>query len=115
MHLMFGITTESRQLILAFPFVVGIGVKVLDNINWSTTSILLITILCLVVSKIWLPIDTEPQDAELLEFPMQSYFMNFGPWMGDEMYVYHAIGFIVLAGLLYLLLRRNNLIFERSA
>jgi hypothetical protein len=103
--------TESRQMIFLLPFAVYFAVTnpVYNNLKFS--HVFFILIVALITSKAWFTINPfqnsvyPPLDmkdfTELYNFPMQKYFMNLGPWMGDKMYLVHLCLFALLTFVLF--------------
>jgi hypothetical protein len=106
-NLVLSLVAESRELTLAFPFLVAFTVKALDGYPWSTKALAAFAVISVAVSKVWYPINPI-EGLRLLEFPMQRYLMNFGPWMSGPSYVYHALGFVLTAAATVVLLRRSG-------
>jgi len=93
LYVTLSIGSESRQFINFLPFVVITTAEVLSkkNISWNFTYTFVL--LSLAISRVWLPLnhgawpslDTN-SPLITLEFPMQWYFMNQGPWVSHTMY-----------------------------
>lgn len=108
MLVMATIMTETRQLINFLPFLV-LGVAcMLDKISLPPIALILFSILALVSSKIWLPFNfpgMSEQAANITDgiyatFPLQTYFMNHGPWMSMTSYLIQGVGMLCCCGLL---------------
>lgn len=110
------INTESHQFVIVLPFVVYyIVTNPLYN-NLKAWHIGVLTGMALLASKVWFTIN--PLDPTkyatgnmqdfyaLYEFPMQRYFMNLGPWMGNQMYVVHLVLCIAAMVIIYLMQRQ---------
>ena len=111
MYALLSLTSESRQLINFFPFVVVMVAEILNKkpISWSFTSFFVL--LNLTLSRFWLPLNHGGDWASVelaLEFPLQWYFMNFGPWLSPSMYKIAAVITIVTFGCLYIGIKKKN-------
>jgi hypothetical protein len=112
--LLIGIMTESRQLITLFPCVVIVLAAMLNRHKLSNTSIFVVALVSLISSKIWFRINFEGMNSNAVAdtlknydtFPMQNYFMNQGPWMSMESYLYQSIAIIVAVGGLWWVVAR---------
>ncbi len=109
--LLSSIMTESRQLINLYPFVVIACIKGLERVRVNTLTVWIIATLSLVSTKIWMPLNFPGMQEYVygggsrFTFPLQKYFMNQGPYMSLESYIYQgiavALAALVLAGILY--------------
>ncbi|MEN8239942.1 MAG: hypothetical protein ABFR53_12180, partial [Actinomycetota bacterium] len=78
----------------ALPFVAGFAALAADERSWTTARVALLGGLAFVLSRVWFPINQGPIDeGPYLDFPAQWYFMNFPPWMSNEVY------WVAIAGL----------------
>ncbi|MBA2656655.1 MAG: hypothetical protein H0U70_06670 [Tatlockia sp.] len=120
-YLILSIGSESRQLINFLPMVVFLTAEILNKkaLTWDFT--LFFAFLSLIVSKCWLPINhgewlslamNPPQIT--LEFPMQWYFMNFGPWVSQMMYLIHFFLIMVTGLLLYFFAKKRNILNKKD-
>jgi len=92
------IDSESRHLVNYYPLFVCFIVKAMDDKNiWDLKKIIFFALISIFFSKIWLPIHLIPWQGEILSFPKQLYYMNFGPWMSNKMFYAQLI--FVLAGI----------------
>jgi len=107
LYMLLSIGTESRQAINAWPIFAVFISQVLNRhylVNWCFTYALVG--IGLGFSKFWFQINTVNMNVgTLLEFPQQRLFMNFGPWMSNEMYYVHSAVVICIAIALYCLLK----------
>jgi hypothetical protein len=91
MSLFLGLNSESRQLILAYPFFVAFLVKAVEPVRWRASFYWIFGAVALVMSKFWLRINTGPLEGlSPQEFPLQYYFLNHGPWMADSTFFLQA-------------------------
>lgn len=99
------LNTETRHLIFILPFALYFILSERKMAGITGRQFFVLLILALAASKVWLPIN--PLDATLYppdeqhfhilyEFPMQRYFMNLGPWMGNKMYVAYLVLFSIV-------------------
>jgi hypothetical protein len=113
MNLVLSLNSQTRFLSHALVFfVVPLAVALDRRIVWSPARLAAWALLCLVGSRVWYTMNTGPQVYDgtresLLAFPLQHYFMNYGPWMSAEMY--RVQGVVVLLAFLavYLLYVRG--------
>ncbi len=114
--LVFSINAESRAITNFYPFIIFILVQIIDfsKIKYANIFPGLFLLISLAYAKIWLqitlPSSTYPNviDANLDQFPMQWYFMNFGLWINYQMYLLHALSSIIFGILVYLLVKNYN-------
>lgn len=101
------INPESRRLINLLPFFVAFTVKAVESLRWNASRYWLMAGLSLLFSKIWLPINTRPLEGSPLDFPLQRYFMNHGPWMSNQMYLIQGSIVLLTAVVFYSLFFRT--------
>jgi hypothetical protein len=107
--LMSGFMTESRQLITLFPFAALLLAYTANTMQWRRQQVWIFAVLGLVSSKIWFRINFDGMNTSAYvdrlqnydTFPMQNYFMNQGPWMSGESYVYQSIVIALGIGILW--------------
>lgn len=93
------LNSESRHLINVIPVVVILTAKALETYPFNRQECWVFGIISVLYSKIWMLINTtKSMPSNFLEFPWQKYFMNFGPWMSNEMYIVHGIA-VALTGI----------------
>jgi hypothetical protein len=107
--------TESRHIILIYPFLCAFTFKAIDRQQISKYFIITFVVLSLLFSKVWVSINPIPEESgNLWEFPMQKYFMNSGPWMSNQAYAIQGIvvlfSFIILFYFYYFLNKSTKLI-----
>ncbi|MCA9406031.1 MAG: hypothetical protein KC684_05795 [Candidatus Omnitrophica bacterium] len=93
---------ESRLLSNFFPIMVPFIIKAAEGYIQKWYQLIILGLLGLVGSKFWLTIHSAPWDGKILEFPGQNLFMNFGPWMTHQMYVYQGIGVVLAVLVIYM-------------
>jgi hypothetical protein len=101
--------TESRQLITLFPFAALLLAYTANTMQWRRQQVWIFAVLGLVSSKIWFRINFDGMNTSAYvdrlqnydTFPMQNYFMNQGPWMSGESYVYQSIVIALGIGILW--------------
>jgi hypothetical protein len=106
MTILIAMTSESRLAIFGFPMIVALACRAADPESWTRTQILLVGALSLLYSKVWFPINTQPMEGALLDFPFQRYFMQHGPWMANATYAVHAAIVVLTAALFFVVLPR---------
>ena len=95
MSLALALNSESRHFVFAFPFIVALTIKVLDERPIAPATVFLFLALSLALSRVWLAIGNPPGAA---------YLMNFGPWWNWPIYFMNltlAIGTALIAALLF--------------
>ncbi len=109
------LTSESRTLIAALPFLGVLAAAALDEQPPSTVQFGVFTGLSLLVSRFWLPINQGPfETGSRIEFPGQYYFGNFGPWMGPVVFgVFSVVAAVVLVAVVFLF--RPRLVSDRGS
>jgi hypothetical protein len=103
-----GVNSESRQAILGYPFLVAVTVVAISRVSWPTTANWWVAALGLLASKIWMPmplVDEPTTDASIVQYPMQWYFMNHGPWITVSNYVIQSVFVAIVTGMFWVLLR----------
>jgi hypothetical protein len=101
---LFAIQNESRILL---NLIIFIAIPVLQWINKSgginKIKLIIFLAISLLVSRFFLKLNHTPDmwklmenPNEFLKFPVQRYFMNFGPWVSYDMYYLEAGIFILL-------------------
>lgn len=100
------VSAESRQSMSALPFFVAFLAKAADQFDWQVSSLWLLGLIALLFSKVWLPINVAPMEGSILDFPLQYYFMNHGPWMSNFTYLIQGLIVILTGAVIYDLTRR---------
>jgi hypothetical protein len=106
---LYGIMPESRTLMNLFPWVVIFLIYSINNKVFSNSFYYIITILSLLVSRAWLPINLQAIDKVdengSIDFPNQLFYMNMGPWMSlKALYInglVMLICFVIIVSILY--------------
>lgn len=107
MLLLATIMTETRQLINFLPFIVAAVALMLNSAPIRPVSIIAFSVISLVCSKIWLPLNFPgmPEQASNIQggiyatYPLQYYFMNHGPWMSMTSYAVQSVVVLICLGL----------------
>lgn len=107
--LLFSINAESRSITNFYPMLVFGVVLAIDFSRLKHLRLLLglLVAVSLLYSKIWLPIHLPATvfpvkiETGLGQFPMQWYFMNFGPWINGQMYLVHTLAAVIFFGVFY--------------
>jgi hypothetical protein len=98
--------SESRALIPAFSFFVIFTVAVLEEYKWPGWFYWGFGIVSFIFSKIWFPLGSKQLLGGYYEFPYQWYFMNYGPWMSDQMYAIQGI-FVLVSGIIFFIIIKD--------
>jgi hypothetical protein len=112
-NVILAIHPQSRYQINVVAIFVVFAVKLLDRSRRGVGKVLLWTLLCLIFSKVWYTFNTAPQVYDgtmnsLLDFPLQHFFMNSGPWMSHGMYLLQGAVVLGSAAILYLFIVRTK-------
>ena len=104
--LVLGLNSESRFLINILPIFIVLLVQVVESLHWTFNKYVIWGGLALFASKVWYPINTAPLVYDgtydvLRRFPLQGYFMNYGPWMSAQMYWVQGTAILGAALLVY--------------
>lgn len=95
--------SESRALIPAFSFFVILTISAMEEYRWPKWFYWGFGIIAFIFSKIWLPLGSIQMGGGYFEFPYQWYFMNYGPWMSDQMYAVQGF-FILVSGIIFFII-----------
>jgi hypothetical protein len=105
---LYGIMPESRTLMNLFPWALVFLIYAINDLSFSNLFYVLISFLCLIISRIWLPINLE--DVSLIDkngsidFPNQKFYMNMGPWMSEYAFYLNGIAMIISFSVIMLML-----------
>jgi hypothetical protein len=104
------LNSESRHLTFSYPVVVAGLAAAADRAGITPRFTVSFAALGLVLSKIWLPLNIDPvamidSGGPLMTWHYRRYFINHGPWMSNEAYVFQLGALVVTALLLGFLLR----------
>ena len=101
-HLLLGISPETRIIINLLPFLTLFTVLSFRDIPISRFALVGFTLIAFCLSKVWwiFNIPASADHSMVLEFPYQKLFMNYGPWMNQDMYMIH--GLVIAACTVYL-------------
>ena len=98
--------SESRSMMTVVPVMVAFTVLAVDaRGGFNGRKVWLVGAWALFVSRIWMPVDGAAlMTKHQLAFPAQRYFMNFGPWIGDNaFFIWIALTAVTGLMLLWLL------------
>lgn len=95
------LNSQSRFFINVLPLLIPLVVKATDQLRWRASQYGVVAVLGLLVSKVWLTINTGPFTGQILQYPDQLMFMNSGPWMSNEMYLAHGAAVLLGSYLLW--------------
>lgn len=122
MTLLLGLVGEPRFLTIAWPFLVLGLVLALESSSTTTSFKYALTTLTILFAQFWLTINYEPwvlhDNAGLLEFPKQLFFMHYGLWMSSLTYAIQLILLVLGAIWLYksgMTVDRKNSLSENLA
>ena len=99
----FGVNSESRQLTNIVPFLALPVVLAVDRAGLSARVLPVAAVVALAFSKLWLPINYAVESlgeagrsfplgaGDFQSFPAQAWFLNFGPWISNEMLAVQGI------------------------
>gem|GEM_PF-4350318 len=100
------IDTESRHLIAFWPVFAVLTCEALNRRGVTWVFVYTTLVAGLLTSRFWLLLNTkEPWVGAFQDFPFQMFFMNFGPWMSDTMYVVFVAFSLILFIVLWLQMR----------
>lgn len=119
------IQNESRILINMIVFIL---IPLLQYFNerklLNNFKIYLVFLLSLILSRFYINLNHTPNmwklmedPNEFLKFPVQRYFMNFGPWVSYDMYYLQSIIFVLFFVIAFFLFRKNiypKKVFDKS-
>jgi hypothetical protein len=108
--LMSAIMSESRQFVNLLPVVVTALALALNGRSVTLASVAGLAALGLMCSKVWMTLNVPDMDkwafrGNLSTSPLQRYFMNYGPWMSMEWYLWQGAAMLVVAGILWFLFK----------
>jgi hypothetical protein len=109
--LLIGVTTESRALAHVFPFIVIPLLIILNRDDISNAFVSIIATFQIVLSRFWREInitgfyEAVVKESNKADFPLQSYYLNHGPWQSNSIYLLFLICFIISTVLLWIYLR----------
>lgn len=102
------VASESRTAIVALPLIILLCVRTLNNQRITTAGIVILSIVAFLWSKVWFGINEGEMTGELVEFPMQRFFMHIGPWMGTQAYLIQLAATVGTGIVLWFIIRRKE-------
>ena len=102
------VASESRTSIVALPLIILLCVRTLNNQSINAAGIVILSIVAFLWSKVWFTINQGEMAGELLEFPMQRFFMHIGPWMGTQAYLLQLAAAIATGTTLWFVLKKKE-------
>ncbi|MBI4614314.1 MAG: hypothetical protein HY720_11940 [Planctomycetes bacterium] len=94
--------SNSRQLIFLYPFVVFALVHATERMSWGRIRTMSIAVLCVVFSKVWLPMDRDLVLPFFDDVAWRTLFMSSqGHWLNHRLYAIEAAGVVGVAFLLF--------------
>jgi hypothetical protein len=110
--MLFLLQSESRIFINIIPIILFILFSNFKSNNIPNYKIWLLLLIGILFSRIFYKINNVPNMWDLMrnesirnEFPVQGYFMNFGPWISYEIYCIQSIIFIMAFIIIFSLFR----------
>ena len=107
LSLFLSLNSESRAVIASFPFFVIILINSLENRKFPYWFYWVFIVISIIFSKVWLPLGNVNFDGGYFRLPYQWYFMNYGPWISNQMYILQGVITIISALFIYLLFKKN--------
>ena len=97
--------SESRRMINFYPIFIPFLIKAIDGFQWPKVYLWFLAVVSLLGSKFWLTVHSQPWNGGALIFPQQNYFMNYGPWMNNQMYMIQGSVVIALFFIFFILFK----------
>jgi len=108
-----GIGSEVRYITNLWPFLVVLVCTVVGrNSQFSIGSAAIIAVIAIAISRTWLSVDQlsfEGSVEDILNFPLQRYFMNHGPWRSNQMYLVFLGVTVIVSILVFSFLKKEKL------
>jgi hypothetical protein len=84
----------------------------LNAVSVRPAAVVAFGVMCVVCSKIWLPLNfvgmnaqtANIHDGSYTAYPLQYYFMNHGPWMSWTSYAVQSAAVLVCGGVMWWIL-----------
>ena len=107
-HLVWGLHSESRQLVDGLPALVLVATLAASTLRWPRATVPIAAGMALLASKVWLPVNREGfiGRSNPETYPAQHYFMHHGPWMAGGPYRAQAAALLAVCALLWVVRRR---------
>jgi len=111
--LFFALDSESRHISAFVPLLLPSLANTLSHIRLSKKSLCALITLQLALSHFYYPINVSGiekafENGDFFTFPAQRYFMNFGPWMNTESYLFWLATSILAAFFTIAILKRAS-------
>lgn len=104
----FGMVPESRRLINLMPWLTVFLIKSLNKYSFSNSFYIVVGLLSLLGSKVWFLLNNNegypPMQLDKngsMGFPYQKLWMNFGPWMNEQMYYVQGAVMLLFMAILF--------------
>jgi hypothetical protein len=109
-HLVWGIHSESRQIVDALPAFALVATLAASTVPWPRGTVGLAAALGFLTSKAWFPINRGGfiGRSDPATYPAQYYFMNQGPWMATGPFLLQAVVLLGMCGLLWMARHRRT-------
>ena len=108
LNLFLSLNSESRTIIAAFPVFGILSIEAMKNKKFSFWFYWSFIIVSFIFSKIWLPLGNVIFDGGYYRLPYQWYFMNYGPWISNQMYIIQGVITLVCGLTIFLLINRDG-------
>lgn len=115
-----GLMTESRQWINLLPFIVLAVIQTLERYALHKFFVAALLFIGIGFSKLWMSLNFEGmhdyvyQGGSRFTFPLQRYFMNQGPYMSMESYLYQLVAVVLCGIVLWWFFRQSRIISPPS-
>jgi hypothetical protein len=109
-HLVWGIHSESRQIVDALPAFALVATLAASTVPWPGGTVAVAAMLGFLTSKAWFPINRGGfiGRSDPASYPAQYYFMNQGPWMAAGPFLLQAVVLLAVCGLLWMARHRRT-------
>jgi hypothetical protein len=108
---LFSLAIETRALMNIFPWLIVFIALVLNKYTFSKIFYVVIALFAIISSKIWFEINsgieykaTPTDENGSIAFPMQKFWLNFGPWMSEQMYYIQGLILLLFTVILFFIL-----------
>jgi hypothetical protein len=112
---LFGLASESRVLIALMPFLAILLIVIINQYTLPGFFYAVVFAINLFISKMWLPINFDSNNLfttidsnGAIGFSNQKYWMNFGPWMSENMYYLQLLFLFIFGLLVFFTIRKHK-------
>jgi hypothetical protein len=107
LNLALSLNSESRTIISSFPIFIFLLLGGLNKFKFPYWIYWIFALSTFIYSKLWLPLGNVVLREGYFKLPYQWYFMNYGPWISDQMYVIQGVFSLLLGFILCVMIARN--------